>query len=169
MIKEKEEEDDSLKMATKESNKFINDFFNMTLYGNEPSSTRPKISHFEVAPIPQNKAIIEPIKRNFSGTQYTQQYQQEFNYKVKQVDESSSFNLSQISGPSYVTETFIEDDEDDLIHKGNPSYFDHRKSLPIYQFRNQIIENSREHPVMIISGCTGCGKVKFIILKLKRS
>ncbi|KAG0235609.1 hypothetical protein BGW41_000710 [Actinomortierella wolfii] len=36
--------------------------------------------------------------------------------------------------------------------------FEKRKELPIFQFRQQILEGLQKHQVMIVSGETGCGK-----------
>lgn len=40
-----------------------------------------------------------------------------------------------------------------------PQNIIHRKDLPIYKSRCEIIQKIRDNPVVVISGKTGCGKV----------
>lgn len=32
--------------------------------------------------------------------------------------------------------------------------------LPIIEYQNEIIKNLRDHPIILITGPTGCGKVR---------
>jgi HrpA-like RNA helicase len=43
------------------------------------------------------------------------------------------------------------------------------EELPIMEYRDEIIEQIQNNPVVIITGETGCGKVNYINLNLKKS
>jgi HrpA-like RNA helicase len=149
------------------------DFFSLGPPRHDYSGPKPN----RVIPKPEPKLPNHDVWREECGTEYTKKYKDKISLELSKVNvKHSTDNFKQLLTKtntslqaftsfniSTLTEIVLDDTQATRSELNRTmTAMKHRNDLPIFGFRENIIQKITESPVVIITGSTGCGKVKML-------
>ena len=105
----------------------------------------------------------------FGASDAKEKYKKEKTYEYLLEDEITFVKSLQIPGKNEKQNDYIKDekeDQEDAASRAKKSLQDTRKSLPIYLYRQGLLDAIRDNQIIVIEGETGTLKSNFNNLKL---